>query len=69
MRKTICLVFIFLTSLIIGGSALATEEGVKMQNSGRVSIPWKDFRELLRLDKDEVVLEWEDFQRLLSQTG
>ncbi|MFH0775102.1 MAG: hypothetical protein V2A53_06395 [bacterium] len=69
MRKIIklgCLIFI---SLIIGDSTLATEEGVKTQDSGRVSIPWKDFRGLLQLDKDEVVLEWEDFQRLLSQTG
>lgn len=47
MRKIIklgCLIFI---SLIIGDIALATEE------SGRVSIPWKDFRGLLGLDKDE----------------
>jgi len=33
-----------------------------------VSIPWDEFRKLLELDKDEVVLSWVEFQKILNQT-
>ena len=37
--------------------------------NGEVSLPWAEFRGLLELDKDEIVLSWEEFQLILKQTG
>jgi len=34
-----------------------------------VKLPWDEFRRLLELEKDDFVLSWEDFQKILQQTG
>lgn len=34
-----------------------------------VSLSWKEFRELLKMDTDEVKLTWKEFKKLLAQTG
>ena len=39
------------------------------KDEGSVSIPWAEFVRLLELDKDEILLSWEEFQKILAQTG
>ena len=34
----------------------------------KINLPWKEFKELLRLDRDEIVLTLEEMNRLLQQT-
>ena len=38
-------------------------------DEGQVNIPWDEFIRLLELDKDEILLSWEEFQKILAQTG
>lgn len=51
--------------LLMGITVLAQNKDEK----GDVRIPWDEFRKLLELDKDEFVLAWQDFQKILVQTG
>jgi hypothetical protein len=39
------------------------------EGSGELSLPWTAFEKLLRLDQDNVNLTWDEFQRLVKQTG
>jgi hypothetical protein len=39
------------------------------RESGAVRMTWEEFKKLLDLGKDEIVLSWTEFQRLLAQTG
>ena len=36
---------------------------------GTVKIDWEEFKKLLNLGSDEIVLSWTEFQRILAQTG
>jgi len=36
---------------------------------GDLTIPWDEFKGLLNLDKDQIVIPLETFQKLLLQTG
>jgi len=35
----------------------------------KITIDWKEFRSLLKLDADEIRLSWEEFSKLMEQTG
>jgi len=50
------------------GGAYAAEQ---TDNKSQLTVPWDEFKRLLRLDedKDEIILSWEIFQKLLAQTG
>jgi hypothetical protein len=62
---------LFLVALL--GLALPTwAEDVQPTNAdgtGELSLPWTAFEKLLRLDQDNVILTWDEFQRLVKQTG
>lgn len=51
--------------LLMGITILAQNK----DENGDVRISWDEFRKLLELDKDEFVLDWQDFQKILVQTG
>ncbi|MDH3217218.1 MAG: hypothetical protein OEN01_13195, partial [Candidatus Krumholzibacteria bacterium] len=38
-------------------------------NAGKLTVPWLEFKKLLNLDEDEIVISLETFQKLLAQTG
>ncbi len=40
-----------------------------MDKNGALTIPWDEFKHLLNLDKDEILIPLETFQKLLAQTG
>ena len=39
------------------------------ETSSEVTIPWKEFRSLTNLDKDQIILPLETFEKILVQTG
>ena len=70
MKKSI-LKGILILILMLLFCGLTTE--VLAQNPGNkdasLTIPWDDFRNLLNLDKDQILIPLETFQKLLAQTG
>jgi len=38
-------------------------------NNSELSIPWDEFKKLINLDEDEIVISLETYQKLLAQTG
>ncbi len=46
-------------------AAAAAEEAAE---TGAVRVSWEEFKKLLDLGKDEIVLSWADFQRIIAQT-
>ncbi|MBK6881063.1 MAG: hypothetical protein IPN65_07145 [Elusimicrobia bacterium] len=57
-----------LSLALLGASGLRAAEGPDGPQ-GELSLPWGAFEKLLRLDQDDVLLTWDEFQRLLKQTG
>jgi hypothetical protein len=39
------------------------------RGEGELSLPWAAFEKLLKLDQNNILLTWDEFQRLLKQTG
>ena len=58
---------VILCSLIMVVPVAFGQTTEKSQNS--LTIPWDEFKKFLPLDKDEIVLPMETFQKLLEQTG
>ncbi len=58
---------VIIFSLIIMVSGVLAEANEKSENS--LTIPWDEFKKFLPLDKNEIVLSMETFQKLLEQTG
>jgi hypothetical protein len=60
----ISIVLILMTAVFYSSGA---QEAAKEQ--GKLTIPWDEFKKLLNLEADEIVLPLETFQKLLAQTG
>ena len=59
------LLFSLLTLLLIPSTIFSQE----IKNNSELSIPWDEFKKLINLDEDEIVISLETFQKLLAQTG
>ena len=69
MMKKTRVVFLVLVLLVCGGwstEAMAQEDA---QKTGELTVPWDEFKSLLELGEDRVVVSLETFQKLLAQTG
>ncbi|MFC2091679.1 hypothetical protein ACFLTD_02795, partial [Elusimicrobiota bacterium] len=67
--KALAITFLLCFSL---SSYLSAQQGAGSANNkkdGKVTIPWKEFRQILSLDKDEIIISAEYFQKILQQTG
>jgi len=67
-RIFICIIAITLlmfSSLLIG--VYAQEKSVGKES--RLTVPWDEFKKLVNLDEDEIVISLDTFQKLLAQTG
>jgi len=75
MRRIASVVFIGMMLLAWCGLYGGLHGGVcaaeTTNNKSQLTVPWDEFKRLLRLDedKDEIILSWEIFQKLLAQTG
>ena len=38
-------------------------------DQSELSIPWEEFKKLINLDEDEIVISLETYQKILAQTG
>ena len=56
----------FLMFNLLSIQVLAQE---KPRNTSELTIPWDEFKKLINLDADEIIISLETFQRLLAQTG
>ena len=57
----------FLLLNIISPAVLHAQENTS--GKGQLTIPWEEFKQLLRLDEKEIVLSLDAFQKLVAQTG
>jgi hypothetical protein len=68
MKK--CLISFVVLVIIFGAGfyqrAYSQEQDKK---NGELTIPWEEFKKLLNLEADDIVLPLETFQKLLAQTG
>jgi hypothetical protein len=63
-------VFTFLSILLLVLFVRPTEVyPQENKNNSEVSIPWDEFKKLINLDEDEIVISLETYQNLLAQTG
>ena len=57
-------VFLFAICFSNGASAQQTQD-----KEGHITVPWNEFKRLLNLDSEEIVLPMEIFRKLLAHTG
>ncbi len=68
-NRNINCIFPICFSLFILCSFLSFSLGASDAKESKITIDWKEFRSLLRLDVDEIRLSWEEFSKLIEQTG
>jgi hypothetical protein len=66
-KKTGSYIFLIGLSLflLLSGFALRANNS----EDSKITIDWKEFRSLLKLDVDEIKLSWDEFAKLMEQTG
>jgi len=71
MKRIATVVFIGMMLLAWCGLHGEVRAAETTNNKSQLTVPWDEFKRLLRLDeeKDEIILSWEIFQKLLAQTG
>jgi hypothetical protein len=65
MKKLIVLFSLF----VLFTSVFSIKTEAQTNNKSEISIPWDEFKKLINLDEDEIVISLEIFQKLLEQTG
>jgi len=43
--------------------------GRTVDGQSRVTVPWEEFKKILRMDENEIVLPLDTFHKLVAQTG
>ncbi len=68
MKKTLVRSF---AALVFTGLCLATALSAQDGGNARsqLTVPWEEFKKLLRIDENEIVLPIETFEKLAAQTG
>jgi len=61
--------YLFLFSLFTFHLLPETTLAQNQSNNSELSIPWDEFKKLINLDKDEIVISLEMYQKLLAQIG
>lgn len=68
MRRFL-LYFISTILILTAGAFYSSSAQETAKDQGKLTIPWEEFKKLLNLEADEIVLPLETFQKLLAQTG
>ena len=69
MNRNILISFFAIVFLLIGGALPPTLAQENPDGKGQLTVPRDEFKKLLQLRQDEVVLPLETFEKLLAQTG
>ena len=64
-KKPLTLVLSFLLLTIF----LTIPSNAQEKAKSHVKLTWQEFRQLLKLDSNEITLSWQEFKQLLAQTG
>ena len=64
MQRTIIKI---ISILLVWSSGIFAQDVV--DKTGELTVPWEEFKQLLNLDKDEISISLEIFQKLVAQTG
>ena len=69
MRKQ--MLYILMTTLLLLCSMLVLSYAQEKSTNqkGELTVPWDEFKKLVDIDKNEIVISLESFQKLLAQTG
>ncbi|MBK8576113.1 MAG: hypothetical protein IPN90_10740 [Elusimicrobia bacterium] len=67
--RTSVLIVVLLFGISFPARADETPADKAAEGDGELSLPWTAFEKLLKLDQDNVLLSWDEFQRLIKQTG
>jgi len=67
--KRIAVGVIMIAVLIVSGLAITAHAQDMPENDTRLTVPWDEFKRLVNLDEDDIVISLETFQKLLAQTG
>ena len=67
-KKTLLSLTVLMVLLISGliGNVTAQEDKDK---TSHLTVPWDEFKKILRIDENEIILPLDTFQKLLAQTG
>jgi len=68
-KRTVNYIFLFSFYLLLLFSFFSFTLEADNSTDSKVTIDWKEFRSLLKLDVDEIRLSWGEFARLMEQTG
>lgn len=67
MKHIIYTLIVLLFASTISGFAQTSPE--KNESSSKITLPWQEFKDMLHMDDQEMVIGLETFQKLLEQTG
>ncbi|MCI0691482.1 hypothetical protein L0337_05675 [candidate division KSB1 bacterium] len=67
--KRILTAFVGTTLLACGGIFAEAYTQDNANNKSQLTVPWDEFKKLLQLREDEIVLSLETYEKLLAQTG
>ncbi|UCG51456.1 MAG: hypothetical protein JSW58_14915 [Candidatus Latescibacterota bacterium] len=60
---------IMIVMFVVCGLFVTAHAQDKPDDEGKLTMPWDEFKRLVNLDEDEIVISMETFQKLLAQTG
>lgn len=69
MKKRICVIFTGIILLLTSGLWIESRAQEAKDQKSQLTIPWDEFKKLLHLDENEIVISMETFQKILAQTG
>ncbi|MBN1895587.1 hypothetical protein JW906_13900, partial [bacterium] len=67
--KTIRVFLLLAGAFFFRPDSVPAQEAAASKQESRLSIPWEEFKNLIRLDDKQMVLTLETFQKLVEQTG
>ena len=67
--KKLLVLWIAAVLLIVNGIFVVVSAQETQNTKGELTIPWDEFKKLLNLEADQIVLPMETFQKLVLQTG
>lgn len=60
---------VMIVAFVVGGSVMSAHAQGAAKDDTRLTIPWDEFKRLVNLDDDDIVMSLETLQKLLAQTG
>lgn len=67
--KSITVVILILTLCALGGALFPAHAQDTPDSGSKLTVPWDEFKKLIDLDGDEMIISMETFRKLVAQTG